>query len=267
MLNAEVKDDPSTSSPCCSSWTGCTTTPRPARCCAGASRARPTPRPTTARSPSSPSTRSTRTTSTPARRRTSQKDLGFVERRCSPAPPSPGRSRSPTTRPQFVEYIDSVLSTRTPRDPFPPAPLDETELEQASLLRRRSRTPSTRTRCSSSSASATSASGTRTSPSSRARACRGTWTSSTAPTSASTRERLIRRRGRRPDADGRAPCPSLTTRSPAVADRDATATAGRTGPPADAAATARHRGARCRGGTRAARRRSTSWPSCRSCSS
>ncbi|GEK20827.1 ABC transporter substrate-binding protein [Cellulomonas xylanilytica] len=36
--------------------------------------------------------------------------------------------------PQYVEYIDSVLSTRTPRDPFPPAPLDETELEQASLL-------------------------------------------------------------------------------------------------------------------------------------
>ncbi|MCC2335492.1 ABC transporter substrate-binding protein [Cellulomonas wangsupingiae] len=36
--------------------------------------------------------------------------------------------------PAFVEYIDSVQSTRTPRDPFPPHPLDETELEQASLL-------------------------------------------------------------------------------------------------------------------------------------
>ncbi|MGK9219512.1 MULTISPECIES: ABC transporter substrate-binding protein [unclassified Microbacterium] len=36
--------------------------------------------------------------------------------------------------PQFVEYIDTVLSTRTPRDPNPPAPLDEAELEQASLL-------------------------------------------------------------------------------------------------------------------------------------
>jgi multiple sugar transport system substrate-binding protein/putative aldouronate transport system substrate-binding protein len=36
--------------------------------------------------------------------------------------------------PAFVEYIDSVLSTRTPRDPFPPAPLNEAELEQASLL-------------------------------------------------------------------------------------------------------------------------------------
>ncbi|ASK65939.1 sugar ABC transporter substrate-binding protein [Brachybacterium avium] len=36
--------------------------------------------------------------------------------------------------PEFVEYIDDVLSTRTPRDPFPPTPMDETELEQASLL-------------------------------------------------------------------------------------------------------------------------------------
>ena len=35
---------------------------------------------------------------------------------------------------QFVEYMDTVLATRTPRDPFPPAPLDDTELEQASLL-------------------------------------------------------------------------------------------------------------------------------------
>ncbi|WP_112135727.1 ABC transporter substrate-binding protein [Glycomyces dulcitolivorans] len=34
----------------------------------------------------------------------------------------------------FVEYIDSVLATRTPREPNPPAPLDELELEQASLL-------------------------------------------------------------------------------------------------------------------------------------
>lgn len=36
--------------------------------------------------------------------------------------------------PQYVEYIDTVLATRTPRDPFPPAPLDEADLEQASLL-------------------------------------------------------------------------------------------------------------------------------------
>ncbi|WP_211234903.1 ABC transporter substrate-binding protein [Glycomyces arizonensis] len=34
----------------------------------------------------------------------------------------------------FVAYIDSVLSTRTPRDPYPPAPLDELELERSSLL-------------------------------------------------------------------------------------------------------------------------------------
>lgn len=35
--------------------------------------------------------------------------------------------------PEFVDYVDSVLETRTPRDPYPPAPLDEAELEQASL--------------------------------------------------------------------------------------------------------------------------------------
>ncbi|WP_211228574.1 extracellular solute-binding protein [Glycomyces tenuis] len=35
---------------------------------------------------------------------------------------------------EFVAYIDAVLSTRTPRDPYPPAPLDELELEQSSLL-------------------------------------------------------------------------------------------------------------------------------------
>ena len=34
----------------------------------------------------------------------------------------------------FVQYIDDVLTTRTPREPYPPAPLDEMELEQASLL-------------------------------------------------------------------------------------------------------------------------------------
>ncbi|GIG40474.1 ABC transporter substrate-binding protein [Cellulomonas phragmiteti] len=36
--------------------------------------------------------------------------------------------------PAFVEYIDDVQSNRTPRDPFPPHPLDEAELEQSSLL-------------------------------------------------------------------------------------------------------------------------------------
>ncbi|MFB7251002.1 extracellular solute-binding protein [Microbacterium sp. NPDC056234] len=36
--------------------------------------------------------------------------------------------------PQFVDYVDTVLESRTPRDPSPPAPLDEGELEQASLM-------------------------------------------------------------------------------------------------------------------------------------
>jgi multiple sugar transport system substrate-binding protein/putative aldouronate transport system substrate-binding protein len=36
--------------------------------------------------------------------------------------------------PAFVDYINSVLSTRKPRAPFPPAPLNADELEQASLL-------------------------------------------------------------------------------------------------------------------------------------
>ena len=35
---------------------------------------------------------------------------------------------------QFVEYLDTVLSSRTARDPFPPAPLNEAELEQAALM-------------------------------------------------------------------------------------------------------------------------------------
>lgn len=35
---------------------------------------------------------------------------------------------------QFVEYMDRVLESRTPREPFPPAPLDDAELEQASLM-------------------------------------------------------------------------------------------------------------------------------------
>ncbi|WP_136192573.1 extracellular solute-binding protein [Actinomyces procaprae] len=34
----------------------------------------------------------------------------------------------------FVAYMDDVLTNRTPRSPMPPAPLDEAELEQASLL-------------------------------------------------------------------------------------------------------------------------------------
>lgn len=37
-------------------------------------------------------------------------------------------------KPEFVTYIDEVLESGPARDPFPPAPLDEIELEQASLL-------------------------------------------------------------------------------------------------------------------------------------
>ncbi|KKK06436.1 extracellular solute-binding protein [Micromonospora sp. HK10] len=36
--------------------------------------------------------------------------------------------------PAYVDYINSVLSTRKPRAPFPPAPLNAEELEQAALL-------------------------------------------------------------------------------------------------------------------------------------
>ena len=36
--------------------------------------------------------------------------------------------------PAFVQYIDDVQTKREPRDPFPPHPLDEMELEQSSLL-------------------------------------------------------------------------------------------------------------------------------------
>lgn len=36
--------------------------------------------------------------------------------------------------PEFVEYIDTVLATTTPRDPYLPAPLDELELERSALL-------------------------------------------------------------------------------------------------------------------------------------
>ena len=36
--------------------------------------------------------------------------------------------------PDFVAYMDAVLETRTPRDPYPKIPLNEDELEQVSLL-------------------------------------------------------------------------------------------------------------------------------------
>ncbi|MFP3671039.1 hypothetical protein SB717_38805, partial [Priestia sp. SIMBA_032] len=34
----------------------------------------------------------------------------------------------------LVEYIEKVTSTRTPREPFPAAPLNELELEQSALM-------------------------------------------------------------------------------------------------------------------------------------
>ena len=59
-------------------------------------------------------------------------DLGFST---FPAESSESRAlKESYSTPEFVEYIDDVLTTRTPRDPFPPTPMDETELEQASLL-------------------------------------------------------------------------------------------------------------------------------------
>ncbi len=62
-----------------------------------------------------------------------KKDLGFASDVLAGATES--RELKESYNPdQFVEYLDAVLSSRTPRDPFPPAPLNESELEQASLL-------------------------------------------------------------------------------------------------------------------------------------
>lgn len=62
-----------------------------------------------------------------------QKDLGYSNDVLSGSTESRALKESYNT-PEYVDYIDSVLSSRTPRDPFPPAPLDEGELEQASLM-------------------------------------------------------------------------------------------------------------------------------------
>lgn len=62
-----------------------------------------------------------------------QEDLGWSNPVFADSTESRALKESYNT-PTFVEYIDSVLATRTPRDPNPPAPLDELELEQASLL-------------------------------------------------------------------------------------------------------------------------------------
>lgn len=59
-------------------------------------------------------------------------DLGFST---FPAESTESRAlKESYSTPEFVEYIDDVLTVRTPREPFPPTPMDETELEQASLL-------------------------------------------------------------------------------------------------------------------------------------
>ncbi|GAB3170906.1 extracellular solute-binding protein [Myceligenerans halotolerans] len=60
-------------------------------------------------------------------------DLGYSNNVLSGSTESRALKQS-YNAPEFVDYIDSVLAARTPRDPFPPAPLDEIELEQASLL-------------------------------------------------------------------------------------------------------------------------------------
>jgi multiple sugar transport system substrate-binding protein/putative aldouronate transport system substrate-binding protein len=62
-----------------------------------------------------------------------QKDLGYASNVLAGGTESRALKES-YNPPAYVDYIDSVLSTRTPRDPFPPAPLNADELEQASLL-------------------------------------------------------------------------------------------------------------------------------------
>src|SRR5699024_12401111 len=59
-------------------------------------------------------------------------DLGYST---FPAEPTESRAlKESYSTDAFVQYIDDVLTVRTPRDPYPPAPLDESEHEQASLL-------------------------------------------------------------------------------------------------------------------------------------
>ena len=60
-----------------------------------------------------------------------QKDLGFST---FLAEATESRSlKESYSSAQFVDYVNSVLSSRTPRKQYPPAPLKETELEQASI--------------------------------------------------------------------------------------------------------------------------------------
>jgi multiple sugar transport system substrate-binding protein/putative aldouronate transport system substrate-binding protein len=62
-----------------------------------------------------------------------QEDLGWSNPVFADSTESRALKESYSTA-TFVEYIDSVLSSRTPRAPNPPAPLNELELERASLL-------------------------------------------------------------------------------------------------------------------------------------
>lgn len=61
-----------------------------------------------------------------------QKDLGFSTF-LSEATESRSLKESYNSA-QFVDYLDAVLASRTPREPYPSAPLKEGELEQASLI-------------------------------------------------------------------------------------------------------------------------------------
>ncbi|GAA1726287.1 extracellular solute-binding protein [Brachybacterium phenoliresistens] len=59
-------------------------------------------------------------------------DLGFST---FPAESTESRAlKESYSTPASIQYIDDVLTARTPRDPYPPAPLDEAELEQSSLM-------------------------------------------------------------------------------------------------------------------------------------
>jgi len=60
-------------------------------------------------------------------------DLGYSNNVLSDSTESRALKQS-YNAPAYVDYINSVLSTRKPRDPFPPAPLNASELEQASLM-------------------------------------------------------------------------------------------------------------------------------------
>lgn len=61
-----------------------------------------------------------------------QKDLGFSTF-LADATESREIIESYST-PSTIEYMDAVLAGRTPREPNPPAPLDEMELEQAAIM-------------------------------------------------------------------------------------------------------------------------------------